>query len=245
MLHRVAAGALGAEEAARALEQHYFEDVGYARVDHHRLERLGFPETVFAPGKSSSEVIGIAGKILERAGRAFVTRLNAEQMEALAGRFASQPVRMNERAGTFLLGEHTAEATVRTLVISAGTSDAAVAEEAWETLYAFGYEVPRVYDAGVAGLHRLLAEKERIRKAEVVVVVAGMEGALPSVVGGLAGCLVIGVPTSVGYGACFGGVAALLAMLNSCCPNVVTVNIDDGFGGGFAAGLVLKRTFES
>lgn len=241
ILNAMAEGVLPVEEAYKALEGFFFEDIGFARVDHRRAHRFGFPEPVFAPGKTVEELVEIAGKIMERSGRAFLTRLSVEQMDALSERFGGRPLRLNNRAGTCLLGEVATQRTDRALVVSAGTSDAPVAEEAWETLFAFGYEVPRVFDAGVAGIHRLLSEKDRIEAAEVVVAVAGMEGALASVVGGLASSMVIGVPTSVGYGASFGGVSALLAMLNSCSPNVVTVNIDDGFGAGFTAGLILRR----
>jgi NCAIR mutase (PurE)-related protein len=241
MLNSVANGSISPEEAWKSLEGFFFEDIGFARVDHRRAHRFGFPEPVFAPGKTIEELTEIAERLVQRSGRAFLTRLSSEQTSAVEAHFAGQSLRLNRRARTCLLGEVQAEQTERALVVSAGTSDAPVAEEAWETLLASGFEVPKVLDAGVAGIHRLLAEKERIEAAEVVVVVAGMEGALASVVGGLASSLVIGVPTSVGYGASFGGVSALLAMLNSCSPNVVTVNIDDGFGAGFTAGLVLRR----
>lgn len=241
ILRRVAEKSLSPEDAEREVDGLYFEDIGCARVDHRRFHKFDFPEPVFAPGKTPAELVRIARTIVDRSGRAFITRLSEQQVSRLKAEFAEVPSRFSPRARTCLIGEVQTEETSRALVISAGTSDAAVAGEAWETLYAFGYEVPRILDAGVAGIHRLLAERELIETADVIVVAAGMEGALASVVGGLAGCVVIGVPTSVGYGASFDGVSALLAMLNSCSPNVVTVNIDDGFGAAFAAGLILRR----
>ena len=204
----------------------------FATLDHDRARRTGAPEVVLAAGKSASQVVEIARRIARRAGRCLVTRADAATLAALAAAFPDAS--WNPRARTVLVG--TAPAPVgRVCVISAGTSDEPVAEEAAETLKALGSRVVRLVDVGVAGLHRILLKSPEVRRANAVIVVAGMEGALPSVVGGLTSRPVIAVPTSVGYGASFRGLAALLGMLNSCAPGVCVVNIDNGFGAAFAA----------
>jgi len=216
---------------ARALERHS-DGLPYATLDHDRARRLGAPEVVYAAGKTPEEVVGIARRIHERARRCLVTRAGERTLEALAGAFPRG--RANPRARTFFVGR-APRPVGRVCVVSAGTSDAPVAEEAIETLRALGSRVERLVDVGVAGLHRILLRRPAVRRAHAVVVVAGMEGALPSVVGGLTSRPLFAVPTSVGYGTSFRGLAALLGMLNSCSPGVAVVNIDNGFGAAFAA----------
>jgi len=206
-----------------------FEDLGFARVDHHRAARTGFPEVVFGEGKSPAQVAAIAERIAGRGHTLLVTRATPEAYEAVRtvvpdAEFHQLARIIERRAGEIPPGSGTI------LIAAAGTSDLAVAEEAAVTCEAMNNPVDRLYDVGVAGLHRLLAEGERLHAARVVIVVAGMEGALPSVIGGLVSAPVVAVPTSVGYGASFGGIAALLGMLNSCAPGVAVVNIDNGFG---------------
>lgn len=215
------------------------EDLGFARLDHHRHLRQGFPEVVYAPGKTPAQIAEIVRRLVRSSGVALVTRLDARGLRAL--RATRLPVRWSAAARCAVVGRpaaRTASGTV--LVVTAGTADLPTAEEAAVTASLWGVRVERIFDVGVAGLHRLLAHQSALRRAECIVVAAGMEGALASVVGGLAACPVIGVPTSTGYGSAFGGAAALLAMLNSCAPNVLTVNIDDGFGAGYAAGLIAR-----
>lgn len=240
MLQAVADGSMSVDDARSEILRFDYEDIGFARIDHGREKRLGFPEVVYAERKTTEEVVEIAGRVLERSGRVLVTRLVPEQQDALEKAFAGgkERVHSNRKARTLRAGE-TVTREARVVLLTAGTSDIPVAEEAKETLLALGIEPHTAYDAGVAGIHRLLGEKEALEEADAAIVVAGMEGALASVVGGLARCPVIAVPTSVGYGASFGGVSALLAMLNSCSPNVVTVNIDNGFGAAFFAGLIV------
>jgi hypothetical protein len=238
-LRRVAAGTLGVDEAFTTLAPPapWAEDLGFARIDHGRPLRQGFPEVVFAEGKTPDQVAAIAERIVARSHNLLITRARPEVHDAVgqvvpdatyhpAARIVAC-VRVPPLPGQGSL-----------LVVAAGTSDLPVAEEAAVTAEVMGNEVERVFDVGVAGLHRLLAEHRRLREARVIVVVAGMEGALPSVVGGLVSCPVIAVPTSVGYGAAFGGLAALLGMLNSCATGVAVVNIDNGFGAGALASRI-------
>jgi NCAIR mutase (PurE)-related protein len=215
---------------ARLLEQG--DHLPFATVDHDRARRTGAPEVVYAAGKTAAQVVEIARRILARAGRCLVTRASEETREALSASFPG--ARVNDRARTVFLGRAPLPIG-RVCVVSAGTSDLPVAEEAVETLQALGSRVERLVDVGVAGLHRILLRSPSVRRAHAVIVVAGMEGALPSVVGGLTARPVFAVPTSVGYGASFRGLAALLGMLNSCAPGVAVVNIDNGFGAAFAA----------
>lgn len=216
---------------------HPFEDLGFARVDHHRSARKGFPEVVFGQGKTPSQVAAIADRIVAHGHTLLITRTGAEAFAAVQQAvpdavFHEQARIIERRAGEIAPGTGTI------LVAVAGTSDLAVAEEAAITAEVMNNAVDRLFDVGVAGLHRLLSERERLDAARVVIVVAGMEGALPSVVGGLVRAPVIAVPTSVGYGASFGGLAALLGMLNSCAPGVAVVNIDNGFGAACIASQI-------
>ncbi len=212
----------------------------FARIDHHRAVRCGFPEVVYGPGKTPSQVVAIAEEILSRAPRLLVTRVDGEQTGALLEALPDATLHERARAITVLRGTLTRAGSVA--VLSAGTSDGPVAEEARVTADAMGAEVTAFHDCGVAGLHRLLSVLDEIRAVDALVVVAGMEGALPSVVGGLVDAPVIAVPTSVGYGASFEGVAPLLTMLNSCAAGVAVVNIDNGFGAGYLAAVIARRS---
>ncbi len=218
-------------------EEAAFVDLGFARVDVDRRRRTGFPEVIFGQGKTPEEVARIAAVILEREPVLLATRVSREQFEAVEAEF---PIaKFHERARCLTIEREPLPTRPRPIaVVAAGTSDLPVAEEAAVTLEIFGNRVERVYDAGVAGLHRLLVETERLRKCAALIVVAGMEGALPSVVAGLVDKPVIAVPTSTGYGASFGGLAALLGMLNSCGSGVTVVNIDNGFGAAYAAATI-------
>ena len=239
ILSRVAAGEIDIGEAAKQVESHYFSDLGFANVDHHRNSRQGFPEVIFGQGKTTAQILKIAESILEREKTVLATRLSKEALDAMTGRFPQGE--RNELARTFVIGmpePNLAGTHGKVLVISAGTSDLPVAEEALVTLRAMGNAAECLNDVGVAGIHRLLARRELLGSASCIIVVAGMEGALPSVVGGLVKVPVIACPTSVGYGASFGGIAALLGMLNSCASGVTVVNIDNGFGAAYAASLI-------
>ncbi len=237
LLEAVAAGSLGADQALERLRHLPYEDVGMARIDHHRALRTGFPEVVFGRGKTPEQVCAIAERIAAQAANLLVTRAPAGAFELMAARLDGVEFHPASRCVTRQT-DFTRRGEGTVLVVTAGTADLPVAEEAAVTARIMGNEVELVSDVGVAGLHRLLDVREKIFSARVIVAVAGMEGALPSVVGGLAPCPVIAVPTSVGYGASFGGVSALLTMLNSCASNVVVVNIDNGFGAGFTAALM-------
>lgn len=212
----------------------------FARVDHHRGVRCGYAEVVYAPGKTPAQVAAVAREIADRSGRVLVTRVDAAQWDALAA--AVPDAVRHERARAATVERHPVEPSGVVGILSAGTADEAVAEEARVTASLLGAEVRTWYDCGVAGLHRLLGVLPALREADAVVVVAGMEGALPSVVGGLVEAPVVAVPTSVGYGASFEGVGPLLTMLNSCASGVAVVNIDNGFGAGYFAALVARRT---
>jgi pyridinium-3,5-biscarboxylic acid mononucleotide synthase len=242
LLVEVAAGRIPPRSAVDRLRQLPFEDLSFARLDHHRTLRQGHPEVVFCEGKTAEQVLAICEHLDAATGGFLGTRATPQMAELLRSRFPSMV--WNELARTVHLpGPSRPEPSPDTgtiLVVSAGTSDLPVAEEAAVVAEAFGHRVDRLVDVGVAGLHRLLAEGERLRQARVVIVVAGMEGALPSVVGGLIGTPVIAVPTSVGYGASFGGLAALLGMLNSCASGVTVVNIDNGFGAAAAASRICR-----
>ena len=212
------------------------ERLGFATLDHERALRTGVPEVVFGPGKSVSDLVEIVGRLYARAGLVLATRVGAEGSAALLRAYPG--AKRYERSGLVVLSRRSVRPRGRVLVVCAGTSDLPVAEEAAVTAGTLGSRVELVADVGVAGLHRLLAHRAKLRGARVVVVVAGLEGALPSVVAGLVDRPVIAVPTSVGYGAHFGGLAPLLAMLNSCAPGVTVVNVNNGFGAGYAAHLV-------
>lgn len=230
-------GALSVEEAVERLRMLPFADLGFAKVDHHRPLRNGYPEVIYCQGKRPEQVAAIAKELARGGGLVLATRAGEEvrgALERALGPVEYYPVPrlaiLNRPAETPLVGQ--------VAVVSAGTSDEAVAEEAALTLEVFGSRVDRLYDVGVAGLPRLLENYPRLRKARVIVAVAGMEGALPTVVGGLVDRPVIAVPTSVGYGASFGGLSALLSMLNSCAPGVSVVNIDNGFGAAIQADMI-------
>jgi hypothetical protein len=235
VLEAVANGKLTVNEGLGRLGDLPFEDLGFAKLDHHRAIRTGLPEVIFAPGKTDLQIL----KIFERMARAgsdvMVTRVDARVYEKIKRKFKGARYNESARIITLLKPNSRKRANGQVAVVSAGTADMAVAEEAAATAEAFGAEVVRVFDVGVSGIHRLLAFRDELRGARVIIVVAGMEGALASVVGGLTPAPVIAVPTSVGYGASFGGLAALLAMLNSCAPGVTVVNIDNGFGAAMAA----------
>lgn len=214
-----------------------YEDIGFARIDHHRNIRQGFPEVVFGQGKTNEQVAAIVERLANVDNNVLVTRTTPEAFELVKTVAADAVYHQTARAITIKRDEQI-RGKGKIAVVSAGTSDLPVAEEAVVTADLAGNEVERFYDVGVAGLHRLLSERERLTEMRVIVCAAGMEGALPSVVGGLVPVPVIAVPTSIGYGASFGGLAALLGMLNSCASNVLVVNIDNGFGAGFTASLI-------
>ncbi|MEW6386187.1 MAG: nickel pincer cofactor biosynthesis protein LarB [Thermodesulfobacteriota bacterium] len=241
LLEEVREGALSVAEAVERLRTLPFEDLGFARVDHHRQLRQGFPEVVFAAGKSVAQIQGIMTALLPRTDHIMVTRLSPEKAGALLVEFPKARYHPDSQVMTLSRGPVPERGRGVIVVLSAGTSDIPVAEEAALTARLMGHRVETIYDCGVAGLHRLLAHQELFRQATVFVVVAGMEGALPSVVGGLVDRPVVAVPTSVGYGASFGGLAALLAMLNSCANGVAVVNIDNGFGAGYLAALINRK----
>jgi pyridinium-3,5-biscarboxylic acid mononucleotide synthase len=238
LLRRVAAGEIAVDVAADALAISPLEDLGFATIDHHRALRHGFPEVVLAEGKTTEQVVEIAERIAARRDGFLVTRANEEVRIALQTRI--DEVEINDLGRTAYLppDKPVAQGTGSVLIVTAGTSDLPVAEEAAVTSRALGNCVERLTDVGVAGIHRLLSRSDVLTRAAVVIVVAGMEGALPSVVGGIVRVPVIAVPTSVGYGASFNGIAALLGMLNSCAAGVTVVNIDNGFGAAYAASRI-------
>ncbi|PYS80985.1 MAG: nickel pincer cofactor biosynthesis protein LarB [Acidobacteria bacterium] len=241
LLRAFKGGELDEPEAARRISNLHFEDIGHARVDHARAARQGFPEVVFGAGKTRAQVVEIVEALAARAPNVLVTRTD----EGTFGEVRNVCIEAEWHASARMIRvvrDRTERGAGVIMVVTAGTSDIPVAEEAALTAEAMGNRVERIWDAGVAGIHRVMAERERLRAARVLVVAAGMEGALPSVVGGLVAAPVIAVPTSVGYGASFGGVAALLGMLNSCASNVTVVNIDNGFGAGFVASLINRKT---
>jgi NCAIR mutase (PurE)-related protein len=240
MLQRVRDGGLLPEEAMERLANLPYEEAGFAKIDHHRRLRTGLPEVIYAAGKTDGQVAEIFFRMAAMGGDVLATR--ADEAAFAAVRAVVPEAQYHSVARIIALRQEPRKETKGVVaVLCAGTSDLPVAEEAAVTAEAMGGDVRRIYDVGVAGLHRLLAQREELRQAEVVIVCAGMEGALPSVVGGMVGAPVIAVPTSVGYGASFGGVAALLGMLNSCSPNVTVVNIDNGFGAAYVASMILRR----
>jgi NCAIR mutase (PurE)-related protein len=241
LFEAVRAGAVSPDEARQRVLQFVrqapFEDLGFARVDHHRQVRQGHPEVVFGQGKTPDQVATIAARIVERGHSLLVTRTTAEAFSAVRATLPRAVFHDTARAITLRQGDSSpGRGTI--LVAAAGTSDLPVAEEAAVTAEVMGNAVDRLYDVGVAGIHRLLSETSRLQSARVVIAVAGMEGAMPSVIGGLVAAPVIAVPTSVGYGASFGGLTALLGMLNSCAPGVAVVNIDNGFGAAAMASAI-------
>ncbi len=237
LFEEVRRGDLTPDDAVARLRHMPFEDLGFAKVDHHRALRNGMPEVILGEGKTPAQVAGIFARLSKHGGNVLATRANVQQFAAVKKKVRSAEFRELGRA-IVLQRDHTQYGNGIVAVVSAGTSDIPVAEEAVVTAEMMGNEVQHFYDVGVAGIHRLLANREALTKARVVIVCAGMEGALPSVVGGLVGVPVIAVPTSIGYGASFKGMAALLGMLNSCASNVSVVNIDNGFGAGYVASLI-------
>ncbi|MGH9377861.1 MAG: nickel pincer cofactor biosynthesis protein LarB [Terriglobia bacterium] len=237
MLQQVRRGALSVEGAVERLRDLPYEDLGYAKIDHHRSLRQGFPEVIFGRGKSPEHIEGVVRRMLPRKHNILITRGNEaifQRIKQLAPGAEFHPL-----SGAIVVRQNKIRSGKGTiLVVSAGTSDIPVAEEAMVTAEAMGNAAKPLYDVGVAGIHRLLGESRLLRAARVIVCVAGMEGALPSVVAGLVSVPVIAVPTSIGYGASFGGAAALLGMLNSCASNVAVVNIDNGFGAGYLASMI-------
>jgi pyridinium-3,5-biscarboxylic acid mononucleotide synthase len=237
LLEEVRGGEIDIDGAMERVRHLPFEDLGFAKVDHHRALRHGMPEVILAAGKTPDQVAAIAGKLVENAPNVLITRADADCARAVVAHV--QDAEYHQLSGVIRVWrDRTVRGKGKIAVVSAGTSDIPVAEEAQITAETMGNDVDVVYDIGVAGIHRLMQNRERLTKARVVVVCAGMEGALPSVVGGLVSCPVIAVPTSVGYGASFHGLAALLGMLNSCASNVAVVNIDNGFGAGYVASLI-------
>jgi hypothetical protein len=237
LLRGLREGKLSEDDVLKALQLLPFEDMGFAKVDHHRTLRCGFPETVFCPGKTAEEVVGIVRSLVSAGGNVLATRASREIFEAVKRQHPS--AEYNERARAITIVQKApAKLRGRVAIVAAGTGDIPVAEEARVTAQIMGAEVDVIYDVGVAGLHRLLSHHSKLLEATAVVVVAGMEGALASVVGGLVKAPVLAVPTSVGYGASFHGLAPLLTMLNSCAAGVSVVNIDNGFGGGYVAALI-------
>jgi NCAIR mutase (PurE)-related protein len=237
LFQQVKRGKLSPDEAVQELKHLPFEDLGFANVDHHRSLRVGVPEVIFGPGKTPSNLAEIFGRLAERKHNVLATRVTDEQFRAVRRKHRNAKFHEAARAAT-LTQDETLYGKGTIVVVSAGTSDIPVAEEAVVTAQIMGNNVQHVYDVGVAGIHRLLARRDVLTQARVIIVCAGMEGALPSVVGGLVGVPVIAVPTSVGYGASFKGVTALLGMLNSCASNVTVVNIDNGFGAGYVASII-------
>lgn len=238
-------GSLSESELDKVLEGFPFQDLGFAKVDHHRAIRHGFPEVIFGKGKALDHVVEIAKSILAKNPNLLITHAGRPVFDAVKEHFPTARYHQRCTAVT-IVQEKLSNGRGKIGIFSAGTADIPVAEEASVTAEIMGNEVLSCYDVGVAGLHRLLSHMEELRSCSVVVVVAGMEGALPSVVGGLVNVPVIAVPTSIGYGASFGGLAALLGMLNSCSSNVTVVNIDNGFGAGYVASLInRKREFDT
>lgn len=240
LLQKVQEGELNIDTAVDRLRHMPFEDIGCASIDHHRGLRQGFPEVLLGERKSVGQIEEIMAALLKHENNILVTRLDEEKAHRIKAKFPTASYHADARCLTLERVPVEIRGKGKILVISAGTSDIPVAAEALVTARMMGNEVEHLYDVGVAGIHRLLARKDTLFSAEVLIVVAGMEGALPSVVGGLVDRPVIAVPTSVGYGASFGGIAALLGMLNSCASGVTVVNIDNGFGAAYAASLMNK-----
>jgi len=238
ILSRVAKGSLSVEDAQQQLKHISFETIDFAQIDHHRSLRKGFPEVIFGPGKTSDQIIGIMEKMIVHEEVILVTRLDKEKAQKIISVFHKADYFKDAKFLWLKKNEPEITGFGKILVISAGTSDIPVAKEAFLTACAMGNDVKSVFDVGVAGIHRLFAHQEQIMNAAVIIVVAGMEGALPSVVAGMVKAPVIAVPTSIGYGASFKGMTALLGMLNSCSSNIAVVNIDNGFGAGFMASSI-------
>ena len=240
LLEQVRVGDRTVDDAFAALKDLPYEDLAFARLDHHRALRQGFPEVVFCEGKRVEHIVEIMQRLAREHPLIMATRASAETFRAIQAKLPA--AKYHDLARIVVVGEpQVASNSDGVLIVSAGTADLSVAEEAAVTAQVMGSRVEKVYDAGVAGIHRLFAAREQLMNARVIVVVAGMDGALPSVVGGLVACPVIAVPTSVGYGTGLGGVAALMTMLNACAPGIAVVNIDNGFGAGYLAHLIDAR----
>jgi NCAIR mutase (PurE)-related protein len=237
LFEQVKRGKVSPDDAVQRLRHMPFEDLGFANVDHHRSLRAGVAEVIFGPGKEPSHLAEIFATLAQRGNNVLATRTTEEQFRAVKRKLRKAEFHLLAHCIT-LLQDATIRGKGKIVVVSAGTSDIPVAEEALVTAEMMGNEVQHLYDVGVAGIHRLLARRDVLAKARVLIVCAGMEGALPSVVGGLVGVPVIAVPTSVGYGASYKGITALLGMLNSCASNVTVVNIDNGFGAGYVASII-------
>jgi hypothetical protein len=241
LLRKVKSEKTTIEEAVAKLKSLPFEDLGFTRIDHHRSLRKGYPEVIWGEGKTSHEILSILKQLKAKGQNILITRVEKKKAEQIQKSFPKCQYYPRSKVLTYLTHPVSSVGKGMILVITAGTTDIPVAEEAAITARFMGNPVETIYDVGVAGIHRLLTERKKLENAHVLVVVAGMEGALPSVVGGLVDRPVIAVPTSVGYGTSFGGVTALLAMLNSCASGVAVVNIDNGFGAGYLASLINKK----
>jgi NCAIR mutase (PurE)-related protein len=241
LLSQVKDGQLDIDAAVKKLRHLPFEDMGFARIDHHRQIRCGFPEVIYCPGKTTDEIIQIFNKLAKTGNNVLATRADRDVYKALMDDGNWPDTQYHERPRAITLEQKHVELKAGVTIVSAGTADGPIAQEAAITAKMMGQKVELICDVGVAGLHRLLGQTQTLQKANVIVVVAGMEGALASVVGGLVDCPVIAVPTSIGYGASFNGLAALLAMLNSCASGVTVVNIDNGFGAGYTASLINEK----
>lgn len=238
LLQHVKSGRVSIDKALAQLKSLPFEDMGHSKVDHHRSLRKGFPEVIWGEGKTADQILAIMKGLKQKGQNILITRLEEKKAKAIQKSFPKSRYYPLSNVLTFHTHPVKVEGKGTILVITAGTSDISVAEEAVITAEMMGNRVETLYDVGVAGIHRLLSQKKRLDEARVLIVVAGMEGALPSVVGGLVDKPVIAVPTSIGYGTSFGGIAALLAMLNSCASGVAVVNINNGFGAGYIASLI-------
>ena len=243
LLEKLEKGTTTVDEVVDRLRRLPFEDMGFAKVDHHRSLRRGFPEVIFCEGKSPDEIIKISGGILAHGADLLATRCSPELFAEVKDDIPRATY--DEKGRLFTVEQTGRKRRGRVAVVSGGTSDRPVAEEAALTADFFGCNVDRLYDVGVAGIHRLLSSWEQVRGTDAIIVVAGMEGALASVVAGIADAPIIAVPTSVGYGASFGGISALLTMLNSCAGGVTVVNIDNGFGAGYAAAVICNKIYGS
>jgi hypothetical protein len=239
LLREVKSGRLSPDKALAKIKDLPFESLGFANIDHHRALRTGMPEVIFGPGKSVEQICRLAGQMSKKGVDVLITRIESPTYKKIKALLAKAKYYPQAKLIHFPSGKISKTDKGLILVITAGTSDIPVAEEAAVTSELMGHNVTRIYDVGVAGIHRLLAHKNSLDKASVIIVVAGMEGALASVVAGLVNVPVIAVPTSIGYGASFGGLSALLGMLNSCVPGVTVVNIDNGFGAACAANAIL------
>ena len=238
LLNNVKSGKIDIDEALEKLKKLPFEDIGFATIDHHRSLRRGFPEVIYGPGKKAEEIVTISEKMTGKGENVLITRLTDRKARIVQEHFPTSDYYPGPKALTIMVSPIKKRGKGKILVVSAGTSDMPVAEEAAITARIMGNDVETLFDIGVAGLHRLLGKMDIVMGASVIIVVAGMEGALPSIVGGLVDKPVIAVPTSIGYGASLKGISALLGMLNSCVSGVTVVNIDNGFGAGYAASLI-------